>query len=146
QTLANVTVRIDDAFLPLIFVSPEQINAQVPANLAEGAHRVTVRWEGKPETSAQVVVARNAPGLFATGGADQPIGSFLRASGDAVTADKPARAGEIVAVLGTGFGPYTSLPPDGFLVDESAGYTLADAVTVAAGDSNPDVLYAGRSG
>jgi uncharacterized protein (TIGR03437 family) len=146
QTLASVTVRIDDTFLPLIFVSPGQINAQISAAMPEGAHRLIVRWEGKPETSAQIVVARNAPGLFATGSADQPVGSFLRANGDAVSADNPARAGEILTVLGTGLGPYTSLPPDGFLVDESAGYTLVDAVAVAAGDNSLDALYAGRSG
>ena len=65
QTLAGVTVRADDTFLPLVFVSPSQINAQLPSTMAEGPHKIIVRWEGKTETSADILVARNAPGCSA---------------------------------------------------------------------------------
>jgi uncharacterized protein (TIGR03437 family) len=146
QTLAGVTVRADDTFLPLVFVSSSQINAQLPAAMAEGPHKITVRWEGKPETSTDILVARNAPGLFGATPPDQPVGSFVRASGQAVTNDNPARAGEIVGVLGTGFGPYLVQPPDGFLFDESAGYALKDGVSITVNDLTIDTLYAGRSG
>jgi uncharacterized protein (TIGR03437 family) len=146
QMLQNVTVRVDDAFLPLIFVSPGQINAQLPSATSLGTHTVVVHWEGKPETSTQVLVARNAPGLFGDGAPDQPVGSFVRSSGQAVTTDNPAQAGEIVSVLGTGLGPYVLQPPDGFLFDETAGYTLQDGVTVVAGDQVIDAIYGGRSG
>ena len=146
QTLAGVTVRADDAFLPLLFVSPGQINAQLPSGISLGTHTIAVRWEGKPETVAQILVVRNAPGLFGDNSPDQPVGSFVRASGQAVTPDNPARAGEIVSVLGTGLGPYVSQPPDGFLFDETAGYTLQDGVTIVVGDLTIDALYAGRSG
>src|SRR6185295_8445827 len=64
QTLNNVTVRIGGRLLPLLFVSPGQINAQLPSDLAEGSYALTVRWEGKPDVSASFQVARNAPGLF----------------------------------------------------------------------------------
>jgi uncharacterized protein (TIGR03437 family) len=146
QTLSGVTVRADDTFLPLVFVSPVQINAQLPAASAEGTHKVTVRWEGKPETAVQILVARNAPGLFGGSQPDQPVGSFVRASGEAVTADKPAHSGEVISVLGTGLGPYVVQPPDGFLFDETAGYALKDSVTVMVNDLAIDALYAGRSG
>jgi uncharacterized protein (TIGR03437 family) len=145
QTLAGVTVRADDTFLPLVFVSPSQINAQLPSAIAEGKHKITVRWEGKPETSADIMVARNAPGLFGANPPDQPVGSFVRASGQAVTTDSPARAGEIVSALGTGFGPYIVQPPDGFLFDETAGYALKDSVSIIVNDLTIDALYAGRS-
>src|SRR5262249_60285785 len=36
QTLADVTVMISGKLLPLLFVSPDQINAQLPADLPEG--------------------------------------------------------------------------------------------------------------
>ena len=146
QTLKSVTVRADDTFLPLVFVSPGQINAQIPAGIPEGNHKITVRWEGKPEVFAPVTVARNAPGLFSDGQQDQPLGLFVRADGSAVSKDRPARAGEIVTLLGTGLGPYVMLPPDGFLLDEALGYTLADPVTVVLGeDVSVSPLYAGRS-
>ena len=147
QVLGSVTVRVEGTFLPLIFVSPGQINAQLPAVLSEGPHQITVRWEGKPETSAKIVVVRNAPGLFNSGPADTPIGSFFRGSGEAVTPDSPARAGQTVSILGTGLGAYAQAPPDGYLFDESGGYALADEVTVLIGDdSTATALYAGRSG
>ena len=145
QTLQGVTVRADDTFLPLVFVSPGQINAQLPATLAAGTHQIIVRWEGKPETAAQVLVVRNAPGLFGGNPPDQPVGAFVRASGQAVTPDEPAHAGEIVSVLGTGLGPYVLQPPDGFLFDETSGYVLKDTVTVVLNDVTLDALYAGRS-
>jgi len=146
QTLAGVTVRADDTFLPLVFVSPSQINAQLPSTMAEGPHKIIVRWEGKAETSADILVARNAPGLFGATPPDQPVGSFVRASGEAVTPDKPARAGEILSVLGTGLGPYLLPPPDGFLFDETTGYALKDGVSIIVNDLTIDALYAGRSG
>lgn len=146
QTLAGVTVRADDTFLPLIFVSPGQINAQLPSAMTEGTHQIIVRWEGKPETVAQILVMRNAPGLFGGNPPDQPVGSFVRASGQPVTADNPAHAGEVVSVLGTGLGPYAMQPPDGFLFDESAGYSLKDGVTIVVNDLAITTLYAGRSG
>jgi uncharacterized protein (TIGR03437 family) len=146
QTLQSVSVRVDDTFLPLLFVSPGQINAQLPAGTAPGAHKLTVRWEGRPETSAPVSVARNAPGLFGSGPPDLTVGYFVRASGETISVDRPAQPGEVVSVLGTGFGPYTAAPPDGFLLDEAAGYRLADDVSVTVGDASPSALYAGRSG
>jgi uncharacterized protein (TIGR03437 family) len=146
QTIAGVTVRVDGTFLPLLFVSPGQINAQLPAATTPGAHKLIVRWEGHPETQVDVQVARNAPGLFSTGPADQPVGAFLHAEGDEVSVARPARAGEVLTILGTGLGPYVSAPPDGFLFDEDSGYTLADTVTVMVGDTPLDALYAGRSG
>jgi len=147
QTLKTVTVRVDDSFLPLVFVSPCQINAQIPAGITEGNHKITVRWEGKPEASAPVSVVRNAPGLFSDGQQDQPIGLFVRADGSAISKDRPARPGETVTLLGTGLGAYTLLPPDGFLLDEGLGYALADPVTVLVGeDAGFSPLYAGRSG
>jgi uncharacterized protein (TIGR03437 family) len=147
QTLDSVTVRADNTFMPLVFVSPGQINAQLPGNLAAGSHNLTVRWEGKPETTAPLNVVRNAPGLFNGGQQNQPVGSFIRPDGSAVTPDHPAQVGDMISVLGTGLGPYVMTPPDGFVFDESAGYVLADAVSVMTGDSTMVTpLYAGRSG
>jgi len=146
QTLQNVTVRIDDAFLPLVFVSPQQINAQLPYATAQGSHTVVVQWQGMPPASAPIPVVRNAPGLFSSGTPAQPIGAFVRADGTPVTTSNPVHANEIVSVLGTGLGPYAGNPPDGYLFDESSGYTLVDPVVVLVGTAQvTNILYAGRS-
>jgi uncharacterized protein (TIGR03437 family) len=145
QTIENVTVRVDGLFLPLLFVSPEQINAQLASGLQEGKHTLVVRWEGMPEATAEITVARNAPGLFGNRVEDRVLGFFARSNGTAVTPDNPARPNELISVLGTGLGAYVKTPPDGFLLDEAAGYWLADSVGLNVGSSAVEVLYAGRS-
>src|SRR5262249_47785621 len=65
QAIAVVAVRVDNRFLPLVFVSPDQINFQTPTDLDEGAYKLIIRWDGRPEVTTDLRVARNAPGLFA---------------------------------------------------------------------------------
>jgi uncharacterized protein (TIGR03437 family) len=145
QALGGVTVQVDDSFLPLAFVSPGQVNAQLASGLAAGEHTLTVRREGKPDTSARIAVVRNAPGLFSDGAEDRALGFFMRPDGRIATAESPARPDETVSVLGTGLGPYRTAPFDGFWFDEAAGYTIADPVIVVAGEREIEPLYAGRS-
>ena len=143
QTLANVTVRLADRLLPLFFVSPDQINLQLPSDLGEGSKTLIVRWEGKPEVKVDFTVARNAPGLFTSPIDDTPFGAILHADGKPVTPDSPARKGETVTLLGTGFGPLLGLVPDGFALPEGPSFMLADAVEIVAGDAVLKPVYAG---
>jgi uncharacterized protein (TIGR03437 family) len=145
QVLDNVSVRVDGQFLPLLFASPGQINAQLVSGLTPGPHTLIVRWEGKAETSIEITVALNAPGLFSMNSPGGPIGLFVRENGETITMANPATPGEVVRILGTGFGPYQRTPPDGFLVEESAEYTLADPVSIFAGDKTVEPSSAGRS-
>jgi uncharacterized protein (TIGR03437 family) len=145
QTLQGVTVTVDDMFLPLIFVSPQQINAQMVSSIAPGTHSLMIRVQGRPETSAQIEVARSAPGLFSTEWDDVSFGVFVRANGQAVTREMPAQPGETLSLLATGLGSYRQTPPDGFLVGESSAYSTADPVDVIAGGERVTPLYAGRA-
>jgi uncharacterized protein (TIGR03437 family) len=143
QTLADVTVMISGKLLPLVFVSPDQINAQLPADLADGVNTLTVHWAGKPDVSADFSVARNAPGLFNKLVDGRAFGLFLHENGDPVTSDSPAKRDETVTLLGNGLGPFLQMPPEGFAVPESAAFGLADPVTIVTGDSLIDPVYAG---
>jgi uncharacterized protein (TIGR03437 family) len=126
QTLAGVTVRIGDRLLPLVFASPTQINAVLPGDLGEGSQLLTVAPPGQAEVRAPFTVARNAPGLFA--------GAFHE-DGSGVTADAPARAGELLTVYGTGFGPADHTRLDGFPIPASPAYLMADPVEIHVGDT-----------
>ena len=136
QSIAGVTVRVDGRFLPLLFVSPEQINAQLPSDLKEGERSLTVRWEGQPEATAAFTVVRNAPGLFAVA---------AHADGRPVTTENPARAGETLSVFGAGFGPYLRQPPYGFAVPDAPAFPLADPVQVLAGEAVLEPVFAGAA-
>lgn len=135
QALGDVTVRSGSRLLPLFFVSPGQINVQLPSDLSEGAQTVTVRWEGKPEVNGSFMVARNAPGLFNALTDGRAFGIVTHEDGSAVSVDSPARRGEIVTMLGTGFGPYGQRPLDGFPIPQSPTYQLIDPVSVVFGDT-----------
>ena len=145
QTLENVTVRIGSKILPLVFVSPTQINAQLPPDLVDGNYKLTVQSNGNPDVSADFTVARNAPGLYNTVVDGQAFGLFLHENGDPITSDSPAHRGETVTLLGTGFGPLLQMSPEGFPVPESDTSVLADPLSIVAGDNAIVPTYAGAA-
>jgi uncharacterized protein (TIGR03437 family) len=135
QTLGNVTVTVNDRILPLLFVSPQQINAQVPSGLTDGTYPIRVSSPGQPDVVGSFTVRRNAPGLFSL--LNEQGGSFalaLHEDGTPVTPDSPARRREVVSIYGTGFGPFDHTVIDGFLVPDPTMYKLIDPVAVQAGD------------
>ena len=132
QTLQGVTVTVNNMILPLMFVSPQQINAQLPSGLADGNYTLEVHNAGQPDVTAQFTVARNAPGIFFQTVNSQQIAIAFHGDGSLVTAAQPAAAGETITVLGTGFGPYNKNVVDGFYPPNPAP-ALADSVTANVG-------------
>jgi uncharacterized protein (TIGR03437 family) len=143
QTLAGVTVHVAGHILPVFFVSPEQINAQLPYDLPVGAHTLTIQSRNMADVSANFDVARNAPGLFTSTHGDHAVAAMARASGEPVGADNPIRSGELVSLFGTGFGPHKIAPPEGFGAQESEAFRLSDTVEVLVGDQVITPEYAG---
>jgi uncharacterized protein (TIGR03437 family) len=136
QTMGGLTVAVADRLLPLFFVSPGQINAQLPDDLATGDYVLTVTPTGAPQVHASFTVVRNAPGLFPVPVDGQTIANALamHEDGSLVTADAPAKPGELLTLYGTGFGPAERTRPEGFTIPQSPSYSLVDAVTVQAGE------------
>ena len=124
QTLGGLTVRVGDRLLPLFFVSPQQINAQVPDDLAAGNQVLTISPAGAPEVRAPFTVVRNAPGLFPVAVNGQAMAMAVHEDGSPVTADAPARSGELLTVYGTGFGPAERARPEGFPIPQSPSYSM----------------------
>jgi uncharacterized protein (TIGR03437 family) len=145
QALGNVTVMAGGRLLPLVFVSPDQINAQLPPDLTAGDYKLTVHSDGNPDVSATFTVARNAPGIYNKAVDDQAFGLFLHENGDPITTDSPAHRNETVTLLGTGFGPLLQMSPEGFPIAESDTSVLVDPVTITAGDNSIIPSYAGAA-
>ncbi len=134
QTIANVTVTVNGMLMPLIFVSPGQINAEVPVELANGSYTLTVQWLGQQPVSASFTVSRNAPGIFTIANPQNlPLGAALHQDGTLITMNSPARRNEIVSLYGTGLGPLTHTVIDGFPAAMSPLNPVTDPVTVNAG-------------
>lgn len=101
-TLGNVTVSHAGRDLPLLMVSPTQVNLSLPLEL-EGNVRLTVETpNGKTTTEFEVVPL--APALFPE--------VIQRPDGSLVNAESPARGGEEVALFATGIGRLMAGPLD----------------------------------
>jgi uncharacterized protein (TIGR03437 family) len=146
QTLANVTVTIGNYILPLLFVSPTQINAQLPVELVDGNYTININQTGQQTVTAPITVARDAPGVFTQANTQQlPLLLALHQDGTLVTFSSPALHGETISIYGTGFGPYTSTVVDGFLVPASPTNSLSDAVTLNVGALAKTPTFAGAA-
>jgi uncharacterized protein (TIGR03437 family) len=134
QTLGGVTARVGAEILPLYFVSPSQINFELPPDLPAGQQTLTVSSPGQPDATASFMVAADAPGIFPSTVANGvTYGLITHADGSAVTTNAPAQAGETLSVYGTGFGPTAPARPEGFAVPSSPAYLLTDPATVLVG-------------
>ncbi|HWZ31097.1 MAG TPA: IPT/TIG domain-containing protein [Bryobacteraceae bacterium] len=131
QALANVNVTIGDFLLPLVFVSPDQIGAQVPWEIAAGTYTLIVHSAGQPDVPATVTITRNAPGVF-TQANDQnlPLALALHHDGTVVNFQNPAALGEQITIFGTGFGPYDHPAVDGFPAASIDKSNLLDPISV----------------
>ncbi|MBL8230539.1 MAG: hypothetical protein JNL98_18760 [Bryobacterales bacterium] len=134
QAIGGVTVRLGNRLMPMVFVSPEQINFQVPSDLGEGVHQIAVRWNSNPEVTSSMRIVRNAPGVFT---------KALHADGREITANAPAKRGDTVAIFGTGFGPYERVTIDGFPLPASPSYPTLDPVEIWLGDRQVETTWAG---
>jgi hypothetical protein len=107
KELAGVEVYFDGIQAPLLFVGPDQINAQVPWDVNDAssinAYVRTRRSDGTVTVSTAVavpIIPAN-PGIFAAGGTDPRPGVVLHGSSQAsgtVSVDGIARAGDVANV------------------------------------------------
>jgi uncharacterized protein (TIGR03437 family) len=144
KSLAGVTVHIGTRSLPLYFVSPAQINFEIPPDLAPGVLTVVVSSAGMPDVSSDFTVVRNAPGLFPAVIDGQTYAMVMHEDGTPVTAAAPARQGELLTAYGTGFGPTDRVRPEGVALAGSPRYMILDPVTIqlGAGVFKPESAFA----
>src|SRR5450759_5733446 len=124
QTLGGLTVRVGDRILPLFFVSPQQINALVPDDLATGNQVLTISAAPAPDVRGAFTGVRNAPGLFPVVVNGTARSMAVHEDGSPVTADAPARPGELLTVYGTGFGPAERARPEGFPIPPTPAFSM----------------------
>ena len=135
-SLGGVALSINGIPAPLFFVSPEQINAQVPFEVPEGWVKATLQAQDMPPILVSFTVAAAAPGLFP---------SILNASGNENAPDNPANVGSTVTVYLTGQGVVQPLVSTG----EAAGGGIAARATfpilATVGNRPAAITFAGLS-
>ena len=145
KLLGNVRVFFHGVDAPLFFVSPNQINFQVP-------------FEARPGTTAQVIVQRDttqtapeavrveefAPAVFLNAATKDPIATRFP-DNSVITAGNPAKPGDVLIVYLTGVGGLTSVPTTGEATPASPLPSARIDATVTLGGQPVSVLYSGLS-
>jgi uncharacterized protein (TIGR03437 family) len=150
-SMQGVTLTINGSFAPLFFVSPGQINFQVPNVVSSGPVTVTLTvTQGTQSTSVPVVVKPLAPSLFTTntqgtGQAATVIAgtATVVAPVGAVGASRPAKAGEFISIYCTGLGQVTNSPGAGNPAPSSPLSRTQTQPTVTIGGVPATVQFAG---
>ncbi len=114
-TLGDVQVFVAGVAAPLLYVSPGQINFQVPSATPLQFQEIQVQRASTGQVLASFIfrIDSVSPGLFtanATG-----AGQLAATNQDGMVNDgaHPAKAGSIITLYGTGQGLVDGLPPDG---------------------------------
>jgi uncharacterized protein (TIGR03437 family) len=103
-SLAGVSVRANGSALPLLSVSPWQINAQLPQEAAQATIPFEVGFADASFTPAESrAIASSVPSLFSMPPANQAAAFHAGTSALADNAH-PAQEGEVLEMYGTGFG------------------------------------------
>jgi uncharacterized protein (TIGR03437 family) len=138
RTLNGSSVTIGGKPAPLIYVSANQINAQVPVDVPAGPAQVVVTSPVGPSASFSVTVAATAPAIFFS-----PVAAVLKnVDFSLVGAGNPAKAGDVILVYCTGLGQTTPAPPTGTLVSGTATSSTNAVVTATIGGKDAAVAYA----
>ncbi|MEO8598042.1 MAG: CHRD domain-containing protein [Candidatus Solibacter sp.] len=137
-TLNGTSVTIGGKSAAILYVGSEQINAQVPSDVAAGQQTVVVKNAFGTTSAFTVTVAANAPAIFFS-----PVAAVLKnVDFSLVSASNPAKAGEVIVVYCTGLGATSLSLPTGTLVPGTGTASTTVPVTATIGGKDAAVAYA----
>lgn len=154
RSLDGVSVTVGGVPAPIQFISPGQINIQVPDNVRQPR---TSPWLDLVVTTpagsdtTKTYIFREAPGLFAfANGTDiaavHPDGVIVAAPDTFPgNTSRPALPGDIVSLYGTGFGPTDPPVPSGEIYAGAAPLVSLQGLTIHIGRKPAEVKFAGLS-
>jgi uncharacterized protein (TIGR03437 family) len=141
MSLAGTSVIIGGEQAPLYYVSPGQINAQVPFELASNhQYQVVINSGGVLSTPDTIQTVAEAPGFAALEG-----GSIIaiHSDGSLVTAASPARPSEYIVIFGAGLGATDNAVATGAGTPDSPLSNALSAPSLTINSESVPVLFAG---
>ncbi len=134
------------------FISPGQVNALIPSNVATGSQQITVKTAGGTSATVDITVNAVQPGLlappsFQVNGVQYAVALFsdgtyvLPEGAIAGVTSRPAKPGDEIVLYGVGFGPVTPNIPAGEIVSQSN--KLASSFQMSVGGKPVTPAYAG---
>ena len=144
--LHGVTVTVAGTPAPLFFVSSGQINLQTPFAVQGPTANIVVTNNGQSSDPVEVPVAATSPGVFSVQQTGFGPGIITHADFSLVTAQNPARLGEVVILFLTGMGEVNPAFPDGTLGPSDPLSRTTDGATQVLFDGVAgQVLFSGAA-
>jgi len=140
STLAGTSITVNSVPAPLLYVSPGQINFQIPWETQPGNATVVVS-NGLTSNTVTVQVLGASPGLFV-----QSSGRAIVQNSDYSlnTAGNPGKEGLPIIAYLTGSGPVSPAVADGAAAPTTAPFAvLTSSYSASIGGTNAQVVFAG---
>jgi uncharacterized protein (TIGR03437 family) len=139
--LRNTSVLVNGVAAPLYYVSPTQINFQVPLGTSGSTAQVVVQSNGILGPATTVSLAPETPGIFTVAGTAQ--GAILNQDSTLNSGANPARAGTVVQIFVTGLGAVSPQVPSGQPAPLSPLSETVTTPVVLIGGIPAEVAYSG---
>jgi uncharacterized protein (TIGR03437 family) len=129
--LAGVSIKINNVAAPLLYVSPTQVNLQVPVELPAGSATITATLNNGVTNTISGNIGAVSPGIFV------PVHTDGKTP---ITPSNPAQANEVLVVYATGLGAVNGTMSSG---QPAAALTTRETPVVTVGGSAARVEWSG---
>ena len=152
STVADVSVSFDvpsaNLSLPgrMLYVSPGQVNVQVPWELAgQSSVLIKVTVGDSPGQVFTAQVANYAPAVYVVPdpGTSQPVVAALDLNAALISSQNPAHANQVIQLYLNGLGAVTNPPAIGFVAQAQPLSNTVVRPTVTIGGKSAGVLFSG---
>ncbi len=141
KTMAGATVYVNNAAVPLLYVSQAQINFQVPSSLAAGTANMYVTRSGGQSALFQFTVVTDSPAIFQNT-SNQAIAQNAN-NYSTNSAGNPVASGDVLVVYLTGQGAVNHPVPDGTATPDSPIASATGTATATIGGVSATVQFLG---
>ena len=145
--LANSCLTVNGQPIPIVFVSPTEINAQLPFQ-AVGDVSLAVHTPGGVSNNFNLVIPPTAPAIFLSGvaGPQTNLPTVIRMANNLLATDSnPVHRSDMLVIYLTGLGATNPLVTAGLPSPDNPLATALTPPTVTLGGMNLPVTYAGLS-
>ena len=144
RRLGDVSVKLGEIELPLLFVGPGQVSAQVPVELPPGATASLVIQTGNLFTTPdQVTIVPVQPAIFTMNQQGTGQGAILNQDASLNSATNPAARGSVIQIFATGLGATNPLVPSGTPAPSSPLARVINELTATVGGLSVPAQFAG---
>ncbi|HSH17367.1 MAG TPA: IPT/TIG domain-containing protein, partial [Verrucomicrobiae bacterium] len=145
-SMRGTSVTVNGVLAPLFFVSPGQINIQVPFATSGGSANIVVNRGGSNSNTVATPVAPSSPGVFTQNVTGIGPGVITHLDFSLVTPQNPAAPGETVIMYLTGMGALNPPVADGAPGPSNPlSETTDPEIGVSFGGESGTILFSGAA-